>query len=295
VITHHETQVGSARIHWVEAGEGTEAPFLLVHGWGSSVLKWMDAIPLLAGHRRTIAIDLPGFGESSTPRGSYSPAWLAGSIQAFMNAIDVERAIVVGNSLGGLIAIHFAAAWPQRVEALIGVAPALPNDGPQPPMRNMAAVLAPTVPVLGEALFGRHVRRDPEAIVRESLVRNCVDPQRVSATTRAALVEEARARASRPEQVKSVTLANRRMMWALSGGREATWRIARLIKAPTLFLWGEGDRMVPAHIGDRAVREVPGAQLIVLKDTGHNPQMETPQEFASATIAFSRAVAAKTR
>lgn len=294
MITHHEARIGhDTRVHYVEAGHSDEPPFLLVHGWGSSVIKWFDAMPLLAAARRTIALDLPGFGESSVPRGSYSPGWLAGSVRAFMDAIGIERAILVGNSLGGLISIHAATAWPERIEALVAVAPALPNDGPQPPIRNVAAMVAPTVPVLGEVLFSRYMRRDPEAIVQESLERNCVNPDRVSLSMREALVVEALARRTRSDQVKSVTLANRRMMWALSGGREMTWRIVRGLGVPTMFLWGDGDRLVPPHIGQRAVAEVPGAHLVVLENTGHNPQMETPEDFAAATIAFARAVAAR--
>ncbi len=294
MIEHHESRIGNdTRIHWVSTGAGDEPPFILVHGWGSSVVKWMEVMPQLGALRRTIAIDLPGFGQSSTPRGSYSPGWLAGAIKAFMDEAGIDKAVLVGNSLGGLVSIHAATAWPERVEALIAAAPALPNDGPQPPVRNIAAMAVPILPVLGPAMLARYGRRDPALIVQESLARNCVDPSRVSQSMRDALIEETRLRPARPEQVRSVTLANRRMMWALSGGREMTWRVVRALKPPTLFLWGSGDRLVPAHIGQRAVAEVPGSQLVVLDDIGHNPHIEAPEDFSAAVISFTRAAAAR--
>ncbi|MFA5891939.1 MAG: alpha/beta fold hydrolase [Actinomycetota bacterium] len=289
-MIHHDADIGGARIHWVEDGVG-DVPFVLLHGWGSSIVKWADVIPMLATHRRTIALDLPGFGTSGIPGGSYSPGWLAGSVRAFMDAIGVDRAIVVGNSLGGLVATYLASAWPERCAGLVLAAPAFPAVGPPPSGRALAAVVAPAIPGIGDVLYRAHMRRRaPEVLVAESLARNCADPSRVRASTVRALEEEVRARKERPEHVRPLLRASRRMMWALSARRERTWAIARALRTPTLVLWGRQDALLSVDIGYRAVEEIPGAQLVVLDDCGHNPQIERPEEFSAAVLTFARSL-----
>jgi len=293
VITAHDTTVFGSRVHWLEAGSGGDPPFLLIHGFGSSTAKWLDALPLLGADRRAIALDLPGSGQSDAPAGSYSPAWLAGAVRAFCDEIGVDRAIWIGNSLGGLVAIHGAAAWPERVAGLIGVDAALPSDGGRPSARVVASFVAPAVPILGEIIYRQYVRRPPETLVRESLERNFADPSRISEPTLRALVEDARSRVGRRNHARAVVWTNRQMMWALSARREATWSVLRRVKAPTLFIWGASDRLIPVEAGRRAVELLPGSDLIAIDDCGHNPQMECPEEFAASAIAFARRLDAR--
>jgi len=293
VITAHETRVRGTNIHWIEAGRSDEPPFLLIHGFGSSTAKWLDALPLLGADRRAIALDLPGFGMSDAPIGPYSPAWLAGAVRAFSDEIGVDRAIWTGNSLGGLVAVHGAAAWPDRVAGLIGVDAALPSDGGRPSARVVAGFVAPAVPVLGQLIYRRYVARPPEVLVRESLERNFAHPERISETAMRALLEDARGRAGRPDHARAVVRTNRQMMWALSARRETTWGVLRGVRVPTLFIWGANDRLIPVDAGERALKELPGSELIVIDDCGHNPQMECPEEFAASAIAFARRVSAR--
>jgi pimeloyl-ACP methyl ester carboxylesterase len=289
------TDVGGTKINWVESGSG-DPPFVLIHGFGSSIAKWLDVLPLLGADRRTIALDLPGFGASDAPAGPYSPAWLAGAVRAFLDEIGVARAIWVGNSLGGLTAIHAAAAWPDRVAALIGVDAALPSEGTgRPSLGVLLGFVAPALPVVGEVVYRRYISRPPEQIVEESLRRNFADPSRVSETARRALIEDARSRVGRHDHARAVVRANRQMMWALSARREDTWRTLRSVTAPTLFIWGANDRLIRVEAGERAVEQLPGSQLIVIEDCGHNPQMERPEEFATSAIAFARSLDAKAR
>ena len=88
-----------------------------------------------------------------------------------------------------------------------------------------------------------------------------------------------------------VVRANRAMMWAVSGGRENTWNVLRAVRAPTLFMWGEQDKMVPPHIGTRAIAEVANSHYVELEDCGHNPQTEKPEEFAAIVLEFARTMA----
>lgn len=293
MIRSHDTDVRGTRIHWIELDGPPGPPFLLLHGWGASVVKWIDAMPHLATYRRAIAMDFPGFGGSAGARGSHSPAWFAGAARAFMDEIGLERAILVGNSLGGLIAAYAAAAWPERCEGIVLCSPVFPSDGPRPPASILAGLLAPTIPGVGELLVGLYMRRDPKRIVAESLERNCADPSRVPEATVRALEEEAKLRARSAVHRKATVLANRRMMWEITARREILWRTLRSIRVPTLLLWGDQDRHVPLHVGHRAVREIPGAQLVVLDDCGHNPQVECPEQFSAPVVAFARALAAR--
>lgn len=282
------TDVHGVRVHYYDEGAG-DPPYVLIHGWGSSVLKWRDAVPRLMQDRRTIAIDIPGFGRSECPDGSYSPGWMAGAVRATLDEIGVKRAILVGNSLGGLVAIYAAAAWPDRVAGLVLAAPALPNEQKVEDPVMFFKFLAPGLPVVGEFAYAKYLAaRTPEDLVAEGLQRNCADPTRVSRATLDMLVEEAAGRVGRNDHIRAVVRANRHMMWALTARRERTWRILRSIEAPTMFLWGDSDKLLPTHIGERAVGELSGSQLVMLPDCGHNPQMELPDEFSAATITFAR-------
>jgi len=293
VIREHDTNIRGTKIHWVEAGSGEE-PFLLIHGFGSSVAKWLDVMPLLGAERRAIALDLPGFGASDAPSGSYSPAWLAGAVLAFCDEIGIERAIWIGNSLGGLTAIHAAASKPERVAALIGVDAALPTESVgRPSARVLAGFVAPALPMAGEIIYRRYFRRPPDVIVREGLERNCAHPERISGETKAALIADAASRLDRPEHARAVVRANRQMLWALSARREQTWRIVASLRVPTLFIWGERDRLISVDAGEQAVRRLPGSELVVIDDCGHNPQMECPEDFSAAALSFARRAGAR--
>ena len=83
------------------------------------------------------------------------------------------------------------------------------------------------------------------------------------------------------------------MMWALSARRERTWRVLGSVAVPTLFIWGERDRLISVEAGEEAARRLPGSDLIVLDDCGHNPQMECPDEFVGAALAFARKLGAR--
>lgn len=285
--------IGRTRVRFVEAGDGAGDPLLLVHGLGSGMVRWRDLIPHLARVRRTVALDLPGFGASDAPPGPYSPAWLAGALRAFMDAVGIERALLVGNSLGGLVAIWFAAAWPQRTSGLALLAPALPNEGPPASRRVVLGALVPAIPVLGDAVFRRSMRRPADTLVRETLERNCADPARVAPGTVDAMLEEMRARQRSPDHLRAAVAANRALVWAVTARRAQTWRVAASVRVPVVLLWGDRDLLMPVHIGSRAVERIPGAHLVILDETGHNPQLERPAELAGALVAFARAVEAR--
>lgn len=288
MIAERDVQVGGVRLHAAESGAG-DPPFILLHGLGWESAVWHEALPRLASARRAIALDLPGHGASDAPDGPYSPQWLAGSVRAFMDAQGIDRAILVGNSLGGLTAIALAAAWPERVEALAAVNPALPNEGAPSDRRTILNYAAIVAPGIGRLYVERQWGRDPALIVEERIALNFVDPARLSEDIRLRLLEDAQRRGRSPELLRALRRATRSLVWTLTARRERTWSWVRALRVPTVFIWGEGDRQLPVAIGHRAVGLVAGSHLLVIDDAGHAPHAERPDAFTDALLSFVRA------
>ena len=289
------TDVAGVRFHSVEAGDANAPPLLLLHGLGASVTRWTDVVPIFAERYRTIALDLPGFGRSGTPRARYSTRWLAGGVRAFCRSRGIERPAVVGNSLGGLVGLRYAAADPNACAALVLVGAALPQVRAQrPPWRTVVQYVLPAVPVLGEVMYETYMRLPAERRLDDSLMNICSDPSRVSDATRQVLLDEYRERPGRAELRRSLLSAQRAIMRELTLERDEVWRLAAGLRVPTLVLHGEHDRVVGVEIGRHAADVIPGAELVVL-DAGHTPQMEVPGEFATAVSEFvDRALSAST-
>jgi pimeloyl-ACP methyl ester carboxylesterase len=113
----HHIDVGGLPTRYPRAGT-TGPPLVLLHGAGDNALDWQWVMPTLARTRRVYAVDLPGSGDSVKPDVDYSPAFIIQFLSAFLDALEVERAAVVGNSLGGLVGLRLALSEPSRVSAL---------------------------------------------------------------------------------------------------------------------------------------------------------------------------------
>ena len=265
-IVQRDTVVGGVRWHSREtAGSGTL--ILYVHGHLASSATW-DAVlgPASAGHP-AIAVDVPGFGASDRPwPHDYSVEGEARGLLAFLDARGIERAIVVGNSLGGGAALLLAAHHPGRVAALVLVAPATPEGPIVWPVRVLRT------PVLGElsllfssrALAAHNLRRWQFARaerVTDQAIDDAFAPMRIPGTRRAALA----AIRSDPRRHRGV---------------EARLRV------PTLVVWGSEDRLVPAADAERVHACIAGSRLVILPDAGHLPQREQPEAFARAVSEF---------
>lgn len=281
------TDVGGTHVHSVEDGPADAPVLLLVHGLGASVTRWIDVVPLFAERFRTIAIDLPGFGRSAVPQGRYSTAWLAGAIRAFLDARGVERAAVVGNSLGGTVGMRFASRWPGRCDALVLVGAALPGtERSRFKPRALTQYVLPVVPLLGELMYSSYMRLPAERRLRDSLSNVFADPSRVRQATREVLLEEFAERPGRADLQRSLLAAQRSIMSELFFRRRELEGIAGSLRVPTLVLWGAYDRVVPVSTGRAFASRIPGARLVVFDDAGHTPQLEHPERFAQTVTDF---------
>ena len=232
-------------------------------------------------------------GKSEAPHARYTFGFLAGGIRAFLDATGIDRCVLVGNSLGGTAAMWLAAAWPERVAGLVLVDAALPLPREaRPDRKTIARIGLASLPGLGEALYSLFVRfKSADWQVADGLRRNVADPTRLSAETLRLMYEEAEERHHRPELRAPLLSAQRNLLWMLSARRAEVERVAASLTVPTLLVWGSDDLLVPLVVGQEWVAKIPGAELLVLEGTGHNPQIEVPDRFAEIVLAFAERLA----
>ncbi len=258
---------------WV-CGDGP--PVVLIHGLGASVEFWERNIIALGERFRVYAFDLVGFGRTDKPDVVPSLDIAVRHVVGFLDAQGVARASLVGNSMGGLIALLTAARFPQRVHKLVLVDSAgfgrhihwifrllsLPGVG--------ELALATRPGPRGMRLMARYMCHDRRTLSDEWLDRQ--------------------AEMLRTPKARRAYLAALRLGVTLHGIRpEVIQQVEEslpLIKAPTLILWGREDRMLPLADIARTWTRIPGARLEVWDGCGHVPQLEKPDEFNRLVSAF---------
>jgi pimeloyl-ACP methyl ester carboxylesterase len=270
-------------------GAGPE-PALFVHGLGGASTNWTDLADLLSGTLAGEALDLPGFGRSGpVPRADYSVDGHARTAIALLEALvrrhDGHPAHLFGNSLGGAVAVVVAAARPDLVRTLTLVSPALPSLRP----RRGADLTLPLLLVPG--LAGMVQRRldgwSAERRARATIELCFGDPAGVPPNRFSEAVEEVTRRRSLPWATDAFTASLRALAVAYTAvGERSLWRRAASVRAPTLVVWGDRDRLVPVQLAPRTARAIPDARLLVLPGVGHVAQLEDPELVARAFLAL---------
>ncbi|NKY36430.1 alpha/beta fold hydrolase [Nocardia speluncae] len=257
--------------------EGTGVPTLLIHGTARSLEDWIEQHRLLADRGlRVISVDLAGYGESEPLSERYSLPALATFLEDFLGALGIaEPAHVVGNSLGGAVAMQLAAQAPGRVRSLILLAPA--GFGREVAL-SLRILSIPPVGRLAVRTWSPKTSRRME----KSLFCNVtmVTDERIQLGYRLA---------RRPDGARVLI----ETLTALGGPRgvHEGWRTALLevmaaSGVPTLIVWGDKDRILPfAHL-DAARKRLPHAHIHLFRDTGHMPQIERADEFAALATEF---------
>jgi pimeloyl-ACP methyl ester carboxylesterase len=261
---------------------GSGPVMVLVHGLGGSHLNWMRLGPVLAERARVLAPDLPGFG-TTPPAGRSAGVRANGAwLDRFLTEVAGVPAILVGNSMGGLVAILAAAAHPEHVAGLVLLDPALPLAPREP--RDAQVVLAfaaYSTPGIGELFVRRRSRAlGPEGLVRETFALCCADPSRVPDEVIEAHVAMTRERARMPWANAAVLRGARSMVRLLLRRRRFREALGR-VRAPTLLINGEGDRLVKLAAARVASEVRPDWTFRPLDDVGHTPQLEDPERTAA--------------
>ena len=247
-------------------GPETAPPVILLHGFIYSLESFDDWASGLSSDYRVIRFDLLGHGLSGPdPQKRYSPQERAEFIGAVMDALGVERAVIGGNSLGGLAAWRFAATSPERVSALVLISP-----GGYPANGVGDDPLSPPAPF---AFFLRNPTEAGVAITLQGIYadKSLVTPDRVGQI--ASMMRQPGNGEAYVESIEEFTLPDPEPL-------------LRAIAAPTLIMWGAEDKVIAVENGRRMAAAMPDAQLIVYEGVGHVAQEEAPARTLTDLRAF---------
>ena len=250
------TTVFARTIRYYDVGQGP--PLVLIHGVGGDADDWAFCIGPLSKTYRVIALDLLGFGRSDKPCIEYHIAGFVEILDRFLKGLGVERAHLLGGSLGGWIAASFALRFPGRVDKLVladaagvwGDITALPIDLRVSTRDHMREVFEfvfhdrrMASPILVDLAYQQHLERG-DGYTIDSVLRN------------------------------------------LHSGRERLDDVIGTLQTPTLIIWGQQDRMIPLEVGQRLHQLIAGSKLAVIADCGHLPELEKPAEFVRLVQQF---------
>lgn len=263
----HDVPVGRHRISTLTMGEGPEV--LLIHGLGGTRASFMETAAALSTRYRVHAPDLPGFGASCKPAlGAYNARWFADIMVSLMDGLGIERAHLVGNSMGGRIAIEMGLNHPERVGALGLLCPAVAwiRRGFHPIVRLLR-------PEFG--FLPHHIRRSIVAAQFWSIFhdRDVIDP------AMADLMVDEFQRIYQSAGARYAFLASARNIYLEAPyGRNGFYPRLAELESPTLFVWGNRDPLIPSAFSRYVRKWLPSAEQVILQGCGHVPQVERPDE-----------------
>jgi pimeloyl-ACP methyl ester carboxylesterase len=264
-VTDVESSEG--RISSLISGDGPEQ-VICIHGLGSNKTSFFETVAALTPDHTVHALDLPGFGSSAKPaRAPYDAPWFASAVRGYMDAMAIERAHLVGNSMGGRIALELGLSDPERVETLSLLAPALAF--------RRRRELVPLVKLIRPELAAiPHPLRT--ARVREYFWSLFARPERLDpATADIAADEFCRTYRSRAARVAFFAAA-RNIYLDRPDGEDGFWTRLAGLRPPAQFVWGDSDRLVPVAFSRHVAESLPSAHQEILPDCGHVPQVELP-------------------
>jgi pimeloyl-ACP methyl ester carboxylesterase len=255
----------------IEAGTGD--PVLMLHGLGATKASFLPTIDALAPSHRAIAVDLPGFGDSDKPLwGAYDAPFFARAMVALLDALELDSAHVVGNSMGGRVALELGLAHPDRTRRIVLLAPSMPWLKPRP----WAPYLRWIPTQLG--IFQPAPRPLIEMIVKQMI------PGSDKEWTAAGIDEFMRSYLT-PLGRAAFYAAARNIYLEEPRGPDRLWTRLGSMKPDTLFVWGRKDNIVPIGFARHVREELPAAQHLEL-DCGHVPQLERPRQTHEAMVRF---------
>jgi pimeloyl-ACP methyl ester carboxylesterase len=279
-VTHPVAKVRTVlgvRSAFLEAGPRDAPPVVLLHGLGATNASMLPLLADLSRDHRVIAPDFPGFGASGAPHWRYRAADLARWLDAFLTVVQAKPAALVGNSLGGRVALEIGMSAPSSVTRMVLLCPS-------PAFRRMRQftplvrllppdAVVPPLPLPHRAVVGG---------IRAMFSR----PDRLAPTWYDAAADE-HLRVMRSYRHRRAFFACLKQIYMEEAfGDRGFWDRLPRLKTPALFVWGDRDRLVPASFERHVLAAVPDAESICLPDSGHVPQFEHPEETARITRQF---------
>ncbi|MBD2778156.1 alpha/beta fold hydrolase [Iningainema tapete] len=251
---------------YVHQGSGS-TPFLLIHGFDSSVLEYRRLQPLLATHNETWAVDLLGFGFTERPAGiKLNTTDIKTHLYGFWKTLINQPVILVGASMGGAAAIDFTLTYPEVVQKL---------------------VLIDSAGLTGSSPFGKFIFPPLDYLATEFLRNPKVRQQISRAAYKNKQLATIDAQLCAALHLEASSWSKGLIAFTKSGGYTA-FKFKKLaeIQQPTLILWGDSDRILGTKDAPRFKRAIPNSQLIWIKDCGHVPHLEQPQITAQHILQF---------
>lgn len=263
---HKQVEVYGQKIHYIEAGSGPTV--ILLHGLGGDATNWAMTVPALAQKFHVYVPDQIGFGQSDKPMINYRVATLVDFLAQFYKKLGIEKATIVGNSLGGWTAASFAISYPEKVEKLVLVDAAGYTskrwNGPEL-SKDLYSVLNPATTA--------DLKRAMSAVFYNK------------AMLTDAFVETAFANKLKRGDGYTINA----FIDSVLRGEDYIDDKVKTIKAPTLVVWGREDGLTPLGMGEAFVQDIPGAQKAIIEKCGHVPQLEKAAEFNAVLLKFLEA------
>ena len=258
-----QVEIFGQKIYYLEAGSGPEV--ILLHGLGGDKGNWRMTLPVLAARFHVYAPDQIGFGQSDKPQINYRVATLVDFLSAFYKKMGISKATLVGNSLGGWVAMDFALQYPDKVSRLVLV------DSGGYSFKRTGGV-APT----REVMLGLN----PSSLAGTKLLMAIVFHNKAFSTDEVA--EQVFTEHLRKNDGYTI---NSFVDSILRGEDVVDGRLGAL-KTPTLIVWGRDDTLIPLATGKALAEDIAGSQTVVLDDCGHVPQMECAAPFNDALVKY---------
>lgn len=272
------TLEGEPRLRYLDQGSGPRT-LLLIHGLASNAGFWRENLPELSRHHRVVAVDLPGYGQSQkSPGYAYDMRFFADAVDRLIQELRLEDVVVVGHSMGGQVAMTLALEHPDRVDALVLLAPAGVESFSETEGAMLRAALTP-----------EGIRAADEATVRRNVAANF----HAWSDRWEWLVRDRLEMAREPEFAEFAHAVVRSVAGMLDQPTSA--RLGE-IRTPTLVVYGERDALIPnpyLHPGPptelfRRAAAIPGATLVEIPAAGHLLMIEKPAEVNRAILEFTR-------
>jgi pimeloyl-ACP methyl ester carboxylesterase len=258
-------EIDGVELHYRDEGQG---PILLMlHGFGGSLHNWNEWVARLSGTYRIIRIDLPGFGLSSPVRRKVEMDWIVAILKGFVDALDLKRFTLIGNSLGGWAAWEFTGLYPERVDRLVLLAAAgFFQDSGKPSGIEM----------MGKDQFRKLLRTGAPKVLIRALAKNSFGDRDKLPDE---LVDRTYLMVNRAGMLASMIYV------ASSDAKSNLERLAK-IQQKVLILWGEKDKVIPVSHADFFYSDLVNSQLIRYPGVGHVPMMEIPGQSLQDLLAF---------
>jgi pimeloyl-ACP methyl ester carboxylesterase len=264
----HDVRVRGAQISSLTAGAGHEH-VILIHGLGGAKSSFFETVAALTPDYTVHAIDLPGFGSSSKPIGAaYDAGFFARHVLQFMDTLAIDRAHLVGNSMGGRVSIEVALQAPGRVRTVSLLSPSMAFLRGRE-FSPLVRVMRPELAAIPHMLSSDRVRSSFWAMIAR--------PERVDPAV-ADIAGDEFLRTYRSRMARVAFYASARNIYLEKPhGERGFWTRLETLEPPAMFIWGGEDRIVPANFSRHVEALLPEAPQVVLAECGHVPQIELPE------------------